>query len=349
MIVLQPRRDAKRRRLIVTSSTVFVMLGSYTGLRSTPVPAFGSGSAIIRQLDPLFVERYSAPPVPEPKDRRAEIPKNEDEEAATLDHEVGSAIEDLARRFGGPDAPVRRPNPGRDAQVSDLVANPVDDRFSAVFGERDDAAPLPTPRPGATNRARAAGNIAGGGGGIALTTSRPGPDRVPAPNGAAGPVVVEAGAGRAGERAVPATEVVIHDYQPDTFKRTDVALLTDWIQEHEAELPVGIKVHLRYQSSFLTASMPFQSDDRELELFLMFNPNLRELHIVLVEGDRSVYLIDRGFQEQSRSLREGTVRRLNGEIVAIDSHAGAASSDRAAGFYNIFLSWWEVAKTDASL
>jgi len=347
MIVPQPRRDDKRRRLIVTTGTAFVMLGSYTGLRSTPVPAFGSGSAVIRQLDQLFVERYSAPPAAEPEDGPAEIPENEDEGAVTLDHEVGSAIEDLARRFSEPDAPAGRPDPSRDARVTGIMSDPIDDRFSAVFGDKNYTTPIPTPGSGAANRTRAAGNIAGGGGGIALTTSRPGPARAPALDGAAGPVVVETAAGRAGERAVPATEVVIHEYQPDTFKRTDVALLTDWIQGHKAELPVGMKVHLRYQSSFLTASMPFQSDDRELELFLMFNPNLRELHIVLVEGDRSVYLIDRGFLEQSRSLREGSVRRLNGEIVAIDSHAGAASSDRAGEFYDIFLSWWEVAKTDA--
>ncbi len=80
----------------------------------------------------------------------------------------------------------------------------------------------------------------------------------------------------------------------------------------------------------------------------MFNESLRELHIVLVEGDRSVYLIDRGFQEQSRSLREGTVRRFEGEILAVDSRTGAASSDRAREFYNVFLSWWEVAKQDVS-
>ena len=75
----------------------------------------------------------------------------------------------------------------------------------------------------------------------------------------------------------------------------------------------------------------------------MYNESLRELHIVLVEGDRSVYLIDRGFQAQSRSLREGTVRRIEGEIMTVDSQRRAASDDRAQEFYNIFLSWWETA------
>jgi hypothetical protein len=30
----------------------------------------------------------------------------------------------------------------------------------------------------------------------------------------------------------------------------------------------------------------------------------------------------------------------------VDSRSGAASSDRARDFYNVFLSWWEVAKVD---
>jgi len=58
-------------------------------------------------------------------------------------------------------------------------------------------------------------------------------------------------------------------------------------------------------------------------------------------------MIDRGFQEESRSLREGTVRRLDGRIVAVDSRTASASSERAQDFYNVFLSWWESVNDDA--
>ncbi len=98
--------------------------------------------------------------------------------------------------------------------------------------------------------------------------------------------------------------------------------------------------------SDMGASVPFSSEGRRWELFLMYNESLRELHIVLVEDDRSVYLIDRGFQERSRSLREGNVRRSGGEIVAVDSRIAAPSNDESADFFNVFLSWWEVAKID---
>lgn len=348
MIVPRRTRDDGRRRFIVTASTVVVMLGSYTGLRSTPVPAFGSGAAIIRQLDPLFVERYSAPPVADPEEET--VARSANEEEAALDREVGSAIEELERRFGGSDAPTSRTAAGeRTATNGGISADRNDDRFRAVFGEADAIPDLP-PRAGAIpERIRATGNAARGGGGIAIAPHRPGAGRVveDVAEATAAPVVVAVGAdGRTHAPEAP-TEVIIHEYRPETFQRTDVALLSDWMTRNPADLPVGVKVHLRQQPTFLTAAMPLVSGDREIELYLMFNPGLRELHIVLVEGDRSVYLIDRGFKEQSRSLREGTVRRLDGEIVAVDSHAGAASSDRAGEFYSIFLSWWEVAKTDA--
>jgi hypothetical protein len=48
-------------------------------------------------------------------------------------------------------------------------------------------------------------------------------------------------------------------------------------------------------------------------------------------------MIDRDFQEQSRSLREGTVRRAGGEIVAGDSRTAAAAGERAQEFYDVLL------------
>ena len=100
---------------------------------------------------------------------------------------------------------------------------------------------------------------------------------------------------------------------------------------------------MNFQPSFLTAAESFTEGGRAWELYLMYNETLRELHIVLVEGESSVYLIDRDFQEQSRSLREGTVRRSGDEIVAVDSRAGAPSGERAQEFYDVFLAWWESA------
>jgi hypothetical protein len=156
-------------------------------------------------------------------------------------------------------------------------------------------------------------------------------------------VAVETGATR-----TTSSDVVIRDFESDSFDGSEADMLAAWMRSHAAELPIGVRVHMNYQPSFLTASAPFSSDGRQWELFLMFNESLREVHIVLVEGNQSVYLIDRGFLEQSRSLREGTVRRLDGQIVAVDSRTGAASSDRAADFYNVFLSWWEAARRDVT-
>ena len=77
------------------------------------------------------------------------------------------------------------------------------------------------------------------------------------------------------------------------------------MRSNPAPLPVGVRVHMNYESTFLTSVVPFDSNGARWELFLMYNEVLRELHIVLVQGDRSVYLIDRGFLEQSRFSTRG--------------------------------------------
>lgn len=343
MIRPRPQGRRGRSRAVAVGMTVALLLCARAGLRGLPVPPFTSGRELIRELDPLVFARYSAPEAFEasPRTREEEAPEEPDE-LRSLDDDVRLAMEELERRFGSTDIEAALPEPSRG--VSEGAEEGIDEAdartFGSLFGERLDRLPT-TGVGGAGARGRSERGARPPGLGIAegigWRGDRSDPPAAPRPS-----VAVEV-ADRATGEAEPA-EVVIREYESDRFAGSEVERLATWMRSHGAELPIGVRVHLRHQPSFLTASVPLSARGRDLELFLMFNESLRELHIVLVEEDRSVYLIDRGFQERSRSLREGTVRRSNGEIVSVDSRSGAASGERAREFYNIFLSWWETAR-----
>ena len=344
MILPAPRKDRGRQRVVATAGAVLLLMFLYATLRGMPVPALGSAGDHVRRLDPLFLERYAAPPKPEAPTAAEEEVAPDAATAGALDQEVGTAIDELTRRFGAEDGGVGGTGVARstaaEGGLSGLETDPSASRFSEVFGGGSDPvaavtaprARTPAPRPGASG----AGLEVGARPQRSVTT----PTATAPTDDIA--ITVEAPTQREA-RADLTTDVELKDYSAESFEAFAVDDLATWMREHAAELPVGVRVHLNYLPTFLTAAEPFVAGDREFELYLMYNESLRELHIVLVEGDRSVYLIDRGFQAQSRSLREGTVRRIEGEIMTVDSQRRAASGERAQEFYNIFLSWWEAA------
>jgi hypothetical protein len=343
----RPKPGNARPRGVAVAFTLALLLGAQIGLKGLPVPAFASGRDMIRELDPLVFERFAAPPPPEsPSDvPEDEVPEEPAEEPASLtfDQEVGLAMEQLEERFAGdPPAPVvvDRTGPAGDAPGPGISADVSADRFESLFGA-DEGVVVGRAGRGRTTPGREAG--AGLGIGISERLAD-GPDSTPDVTVAGPDVSVETGNERVDE--AEANEVEISEFSSESFDGSEAERLALWMRTHPGELPVGVRVHMNYEPTFLTSTALFASEGRNWELFLMFNESLRELHLVLVDRDRSVYLIDRGFQEQSRSLREGTVRRTRGEIIAVDSRSGAASSDRARDFYNVFLSWWEVAKVD---
>ena len=350
MIRPKPRPREGKQRGVAVGVTLTLMFGMHAGLKGIPVPAFASSSDVIRELDPLMFERLAAPEPPEEPSGAPEesVPEDVPEESAqpSLEQEVGLAMEQLERRFAGDEvAPLvneRSPVEGEEP-LSGIANDAAGGRFESLFGARDEV--VVGRARGRTPPARSEQSALGVG--ISERLANSAESRPLDSSNASGPAVsVETAAERTD--AEGASEVVIREYESDSFGGSEADVLAAWMRTHPAELPVGVRVHVNFEASFLTATAPFTSGGREWELFLMFNESLRELHLVLVEGDQSVYLIDRGFQEQSRSLREGTVRRLDGEILAVDSRSGAASSDRTQEFYNVFLSWWEVAKQNVS-
>lgn len=329
--------------------TAVLLAGAQVALSGVSLPQFASGADRIRELDPLVFERFATPAPPEatpdaPVDESAEAEVEPTATAVSFDQEVGEAMEQLEGLFAAdPATPVvsERAGEAGSPATPGIDAERTDDRFESLFGGGADVAPVGrgTRRPGTAER---------GGGGLgvginerAATVDEPEQRAV----GAAPGVSVATGTDRAAETG---SNVAIAEYASESFDGSEADRLASWMRTNPQPLPVGVQVHMNFEPSFLTSTTTFSSDGRNWELYLMFNESLRELHLVLVEEDRSVYLIDRGFQEQSRSLREGIVRRAGGEIVSVDSRSGIAGSDRAQDFYNVFLSWWESAKENGT-
>jgi hypothetical protein len=336
---------------VATVLTLALLFGAHAGLKGIPVPAFASGRAMIRELDALILERFAAAAPAETadpeEDTPEEAPPEETIETVDFEQNVATAVEELERRFGLDEevpAAASRAEDGVAVATPGIADAGRDDRFESLFGAGA-GADVAVGRAGRGRVPPARDGAAGLGIGINERVVEADPD--PTSRARVGPetpgVTVATGAERA--EATP-TEVAVAAFEGEGFDGSEAARLATWMRAHSSPLPIGVRVHMNFDPTFLTAAVPVTSDGRKWDLFLMFNETLREIHIVLIDGDRSVYLIDRGFQEQSRSLREGVVRRSNGQIVAIDSRTGAASSERAQEFYNVFLSWWEQAKND---
>jgi hypothetical protein len=326
--------------VVAVALTAGLLVGAQMGLQDLAVPAFASGRSVIRELDPLMLERFAVPP-PAPAEADAdEEETSEPEEVASVsfDEEVVAAVEQLEELFGADEtaAAADRGDTDEDTpQAGGIAADVPDERFESLFGVDPGVAAGRT----TVGRTGARGGSGAGGLGIGIE-ERPAPDE-PASSGGAGlpgpDVAVRTGTARAADSG---EELEIEARDPEAFDESAATRLGAWMRAHAASLPVGVRVHMNYEPSFLTSVAEFANEGRSYELYLMFNESLREVHVVLVEGNRSVYLIDRGFQEQSRSLREGAVRRSGGQIVAIDSRSGAASGERSSEFYDVFLSWW---------
>jgi hypothetical protein len=119
--------------------------------------------------------------------------------------------------------------------------------------------------------------------------------------------------------------------------------LADWMRENSATLPVAVRRMMtdgRWDDNYLTSKTSFHVGNREYTLLLMTREELKEVHIVLVHGNDAIYLIDRGFQQESNYLRVGQVGFRGGEIAEVDSEMRDAGREHTEQFYQIFLSWW---------
>ena len=121
----------------------------------------------------------------------------------------------------------------------------------------------------------------------------------------------------------------------------DVDELIAWMRLRPSELPPGIQRHVDWREENITATETIEHGGQRYELYLMARLEIREIHVVLVLGEQTYYLIDRSFLHDGRNFRAGAARRSDGVITGVVSEERAAASPEATWFYEVFLSWWK--------
>lgn len=145
--------------------------------------------------------------------------------------------------------------------------------------------------------------------------------------------------------AAPNTGLRIETNTPTRPERVlqtaEAKKIIEWMRLTRSELPPGIQRHVDYQPGNLSASATLEQANETWELYLMARMPSEELHIVIVRGDASYYIVDPSFKREGRRFRLGVVRRSGGEITGITSEERAASSAEVSLHYEVFLAWWD--------
>ena len=125
------------------------------------------------------------------------------------------------------------------------------------------------------------------------------------------------------------------------LQTTEAKRIIEWMRLTRSELPPGIQRHVDYQPGNLSASATIEQGNEIWEIYLMARMPSEELHIVIVRGEASYYIVDPSFKREGRRFRLGVVRRSGGEITGITSEERAASGVEVSLHYEVFLAWWD--------
>ena len=226
MIRPKPRSGQGRLRWGASLLTLVLLFGAHAGLKAIPLPAFTSGTEVIRQLDALILERFARanPPEtadePEPEDVPEETPETP-VESVSFEQEVGLAMEELERRFSSEaevaSAVGQRTDEAPAAGAPGIAAAETTDRFESLFGAGEDVV---VGRAGRGRAAQGRATPAGAGLGLAIDEQVAAADTASSPGGApsVGPAVaVETAAGRT---EAEVSDVVIRSYDAESFDGT---------------------------------------------------------------------------------------------------------------------------------
>ena len=125
------------------------------------------------------------------------------------------------------------------------------------------------------------------------------------------------------------------------LKTEEAKNIIQWIRITESDLPPGIKRHVGYQPGNLSATALLEYEGKPWEIYLMARMPSEELHVVIVRGNATYYVVDPSFKRDGRRFRVGVARRSGGQITGITSEERAASSSEATAHYDVFLAWWD--------
>lgn len=125
------------------------------------------------------------------------------------------------------------------------------------------------------------------------------------------------------------------------LKTEEAKKIIQWIRLTESDLPPGIKRHVGYQSGNLSATALLEHEGASWEIYLMARMPSEELHVVIVRGSATYYVVDPSFKRDGRRFRLGVARRSGGQITGVTSEEHPASSSEATAHYDVFLAWWD--------
>lgn len=360
MIVPESRNDEPRRRRLAALATGGVLVITTFVIGFVSVPDFTAQQNTYRKLNPARLAQLRPQPKPKPKkqtDQQSETNEQENPEEAVEDANPQKAPErvDMSEvssqgldvDLSPSETPSRNRSRSTDSKASGGNTSVRVQRqdVGKIGGVEtfDDPNQSTVPR-GRSNRAESGSEgtgiavAEGAGSGSGTSTGQGFGD---------GGEVVGGSQGRAGNMSGTSVEVSLKDLDDfgSNYQNIEVKKLIQWMKEHPAKLPPGVKRHVGYQPNHLSSAVPIEVGNTKYELYLMCKESLYEIHIVLVRNQVARYVVDRSFQRQSRKFRTGTVRRTDGQINGIQSEAEPLGK-QSKEFYQKFLSWWEEAKKD---
>lgn len=144
------------------------------------------------------------------------------------------------------------------------------------------------------------------------------------------------------------TKMSIDDWDPNKF----IPKIEKWIKQNGRPIPAKVRLLLEFEQGDIPSLDFFEYDGKKYRIYLIYRTGQKEIRICLIEGEQFVQLIDSGISSGGTNyLKIGTIRWKKDSsgkpIDEIDSFSGrrlSPSDPKAAGFYNVFMSWLEFNK-----
>ncbi|MFO8028687.1 MAG: hypothetical protein R6U28_02390 [Cyclonatronaceae bacterium] len=350
-MIIPPKKQNPVKGFFSLLFTVAFCAAAYFILVTSTISDPDATQLQMRELTQINLTRFQ-PPIeePEPEQPEAEDPVPEEEPVREMEmEETAPARVDLSDvlpdgfRLAEPDAQTPDSRTQQTPDMDETSALAIEDR-DITLSDRDHSLSAGDLAGIASNRSRRIDDDLG----PRIGMDDPSDIRIGrrgiSDNGDTGSLLGTPGTR---EQQPGPAEVDVRDLEDFGADYSDIGTmyfpLAEWMRSNSTELPVAVRRLMtdgRWDDNYLTSQTSFYIDDREYQLLLMTREELREVHIVLVQGNNAIYLIDRGFQQESNYLRVGEVGFRGDEIAEVDSEMRDAGREHTEEFYQIFLSWW---------
>jgi len=348
MITPESRDDAPRKRRIALFSTAGIVALAAVLVAWVNIPDFTSPRNTYREINPAQLSQVQPQPEREPEPTQEEETPEENEEPETEKTPERIEAPDLQTDALQAEPTSSQTTPSSEESPSSSESGGSENNVGVERTEIGGIDETEASDPGAAGALPSATDQStsgeSNGGGIAIEEGSGGGQGSTGSDFAGGETVAAGGGTDAPEGDSLQKITLSQAAEEEDAGNLEVSKLIQWMRENPAQLPGGIKQLVGYQPNYLSSKI-MSMDEGNYEMYLMCKESLREVHIVLVQGERAQYLVDRSFQKQSQKFRAGPVRRSGGAIVGVKSES-KPRDEEAQRFYDVFLSWWKEAKTD---